>query len=56
MGRNGTGKTKLACFICSVIKPTQVEICVDGIPYDATTQNRLRLRVGLIFQNPDNNR
>lgn len=53
LGMNGSGKSTLAKLICGILKPTQGEIRVEGALYDASTDNHLRTRVGLVFQNPD---
>lgn len=54
MGENGSGKTTLAHLMCGLLKPVAGEVLVDGLATDAPdTVHDLRRRVGLVFQDPD---
>ena len=55
VGHNGSGKSTLAKLLNGLLKPTNGEIIVDG--YSSSDKNSLfeiRKRVGMVFQNPDN--
>ena len=55
IGHNGSGKSTLARLINGLLKPDQGEIIVDGITAtDKKTVFEIRKRVGVVFQNPDN--
>ncbi|MDR1194325.1 MAG: energy-coupling factor transporter ATPase [Peptococcaceae bacterium] len=55
LGHNGSGKSTLARHLNGLLLPASGEVLVDGLsgrrPEDAW---RLRQRVGMVFQNPDN--
>ncbi len=55
LGRNGSGKSTLAKHMNAILTPTSGTVLVDGI--DTSDESRLfdvRRRVGMVFQNPDN--
>lgn len=55
IGHNGSGKSTLAKLLNGLIKPDSGKITVDGL--DSSDKNNLfeiRRRVGVVFQNPDN--
>lgn len=54
LGPNGTGKSTLARLIQGMIRPTRGEIRIEGISDGYTPNDSLHQRVGLVFQNPDN--
>ncbi len=55
IGHNGSGKSTLARLINGLLKPDQGEIIVDGITAtDKKSVFEIRKRVGVVFQNPDN--
>jgi cobalt/nickel transport system ATP-binding protein len=52
IGANGAGKTTLLLSLVGVI-PARGRILVDGITLDGKSLDSVRQRVGLVFQNPD---
>ena len=55
LGHNGSGKSTLAKHLNAILTPTAGRVLVDGI--DTADEARLydlRQRVGMVFQNPDN--
>lgn len=54
LGHNGSGKSTLSKLISGLYKPTFGEIIVDGIKIKKSSLNLLRQKIGIIFQNPDN--
>lgn len=55
LGHNGSGKSTLAKLLNAVLLPTQGRVLVEGIDtVDAERLFEIRQRVGMVFQNPDN--
>lgn len=55
LGHNGSGKSTLAKHFNGILTPTEGNIIVDGInTRDEDKLFELRSRVGMVFQNPDN--
>ncbi len=55
IGHNGSGKSTLAKLLNGLYKPTKGDITVDGLStLKAENEFEIRRRVGLVFQNPDN--
>ena len=55
VGHNGSGKSTLAKLLNGLLKPTGGEITVDGFSSDdKDAVFEIRKRVGMVFQNPDN--
>lgn len=55
LGHNGSGKSTLARHCNALLTPTGGRVLVDGMDTSDTRQQRaIRDRVGMIFQNPDN--
>lgn len=55
LGHNGSGKSTLAKHLNAILTPTKGSVKIDGI--DTSDEERLfdiRQRVGMVFQNPDN--
>ena len=55
LGHNGSGKSTLAKMLNGLYKPSIGDILVDGIStLNEDTEIEIKRRVGLVFQNPDN--
>ena len=55
LGHNGSGKSTLAKLLNGLLKPSCGEIFIDGISTnDEEHDIEIKRRVGLVFQNPDN--
>lgn len=55
LGHNGCGKSTLARHCNALLLPDDGDVYVDGMnTRDLTKQALIRARVGMIFQNPDN--
>ena len=55
LGHNGSGKSTLAKHMNGILTPTEGRVLVEGI--DSCDESRLielRRKVGMVFQNPDN--
>lgn len=55
LGHNGSGKSTLAKLLNGMLKPKSGNVIVDGIDTtDEANEIEIKRRVGLVFQNPDN--
>lgn len=55
VGHNGSGKSTVAKHINGLLLPTEGDVIVDGMnTRDESTLLEIRKRVGMVFQNPDN--
>jgi energy-coupling factor transport system ATP-binding protein len=55
MGSNGSGKTTLARCLNGLLVPSQGRVTVDDLNSAKSDENvKVRARVGMVFQNPDN--
>lgn len=55
LGHNGSGKSTLSKHFNGILTPTSGDVIVDGISTrDEERLFELRSRVGMVFQNPDN--
>ncbi len=55
LGHNGSGKSTLAKLMNGLLKPMKGTVCVDGMfTDDAAKEIEIKRRIGLVFQNPDN--
>ena len=52
VGANGAGKTSLLLSLVGIL-PSTGDVTVDGVTLDKKTVPTIRQRVGLVFQNPD---
>lgn len=54
VGHNGSGKSTLAKLLCAVNFATKGQIIIDDQVIDVQNVEHVRQRVGIVFQNPDN--
>ena len=54
LGHNGSGKSTLAKHMNAILIPDEGKVTVDGIDSSAEDVYEIRRRVGMVFQNPDN--
>jgi energy-coupling factor transport system ATP-binding protein len=54
IGHNGSGKSTIAKLMNGLLTPTKGEIFVEDIPVNQENLWDIRKKVGLVFQNPDN--
>lgn len=54
VGRNGSGKSTLARLIDGLLEPLSGEISVDSLVLNEENIWQIRQRIGMVFQNPDN--
>ena len=55
VGHNGSGKSTVAKHINGLLLPTEGDVIVDGMnTRNESTLLEIRKRVGMVFQNPDN--
>ncbi|MDI4567606.1 MAG: energy-coupling factor transporter ATPase [Mycoplasma sp.] len=54
LGHNGSGKSTLAKLLVALLKPTIGSIYIENIVYSKKNLLEVRSRIGMVFQNPDN--
>jgi len=54
LGHNGSGKSTLAKTIVGLLEPKTGSIMIDGITLNYDTLGEIRKKIGIVFQNPDN--
>lgn len=55
LGKNGSGKSTMAKLFNGILLPTEGEVIVDGLKTsDEKSLREIRTKVGVVFQNPDN--
>ena len=54
VGHNGSGKSTLARLIIGLLAPNEGEIYIDDELLTNKSVRKLRKKIGLVFQNPDN--
>ncbi|MBU1141177.1 MAG: energy-coupling factor transporter ATPase [Firmicutes bacterium] len=54
LGHNGSGKSTLAKILVGLLSPASGEIYIDGMKLDETHISEIRKKIGIVFQNPDN--
>ena len=54
LGHNGSGKSTFSKLISGLYKPTSGEIYIDGIMIKKNSLRDIRKKIGIIFQNTDN--
>jgi len=53
VGPNGAGKSTLLSLLCALDFPQGGSALVDGLPLQKASVEEIRRRVGMVFQNPD---
>jgi cobalt/nickel transport system ATP-binding protein len=53
LGENGAGKTTLMKNFNGIVEPTSGSVRVDGMTISKKNLKKIRRKVGLVFQNPD---
>jgi cobalt/nickel transport system ATP-binding protein len=53
LGPNGAGKTTLVLHLNGILAPAAGSVAVGGLPVGRATMQEVRRRVGLVFQDPD---
>ncbi len=54
LGHNGSGKSTLSKCLVGLLAPTSGEIFIDGQQLDEKNLPHIRKKIGIVFQNPDN--
>ena len=54
IGPNGSGKTTLSKLLCGLLELQDGEIFIDDILFNRENAGIIRNKIGVIFQNPDN--
>ena len=54
VGHNGSGKSTLAKLLIGLLEPKDGEIYIDNERLTAQTVYKIRNKIGVVFQNPDN--
>lgn len=54
LGHNGSGKSTFSKVLVALYKPISGSIEIDGIEISKKTLREIRKKIGIIFQNPDN--
>nr|WP_289038543.1 energy-coupling factor ABC transporter ATP-binding protein [uncultured Allobacillus sp.] len=54
IGHNGSGKSTVAKLMNGLLLPTDGNISVGGLPLSEDTYWEIRKKVGMVFQNPEN--
>ncbi|MBE6137658.1 MAG: energy-coupling factor transporter ATPase [Erysipelotrichaceae bacterium] len=54
IGHNGSGKSTIAKLLVGLIAATKGSILIDGVELNDKTVDSIRHKIGIVFQNPDN--
>ncbi|HET8933144.1 MAG TPA: cysteine peptidase family C39 domain-containing protein [Polyangiales bacterium] len=52
VGASGQGKSTLAKLLCGVLRPTEGEVLLDGVPVTSYASDSLALQLGVVLQEP----
>lgn len=53
LGPNGAGKSTLLLHLNAIYLPQSGKVCIDGVAVSPQTEHEIRRKVGLVFQDPD---
>lgn len=53
LGTNGAGKSTTMRLVNGLLKPTEGQVLVEGVPTTSLKTSELAAKVGFLFQNPD---
>ena len=54
LGHNGSGKSTISKLFMGLLKAQEGEIIIDGMTLNEDTVYDIREKIGIVFQNPDN--
>ncbi|WP_249029506.1 energy-coupling factor transporter ATPase [Tannockella kyphosi] len=54
LGHNGSGKSTIAKLLIGLLEANSGQIIVDNLPLNLDNLYQIRDRIGIVFQNPDN--
>jgi len=54
LGHNGSGKSTLSKCLVGLLAPTSGTITIDGMEMNEENLPKIRKKIGIVFQNPDN--
>ena len=54
LGHNGSGKSTLSKLMVGLLTPSKGSIEIDGLPLNQENITNIRKKIGIVFQNPDN--
>ncbi|HCY06411.1 MAG TPA: energy-coupling factor ABC transporter ATP-binding protein, partial [Erysipelotrichaceae bacterium] len=54
IGHNGSGKSTIAKLLIGLLEPLKGNIMVEGVPLTLENLSIIRGKIGIVFQNPDN--
>ena len=54
IGHNGSGKSTLAKLIAGLLPVKKGSILIDGLEVNEDNIHKIREKLGIVFQNPDN--
>ena len=54
LGHNGSGKSTISKLLVGILAPQKGSIYYDDVEFTDKTVDQIRSRVGIVFQNPDN--
>ena len=54
IGHNGSGKSTIAKLMIGLLEKDKGEILIDGLSLNLENLSAIRNKVGIVFQNPDN--